>query len=89
MAKILISISDFYKDISKILLDSSKKILKENNLDFEQVIVPGAPRHVGLGHVLVVELLVGGVGDEGAGGGVGVEAGILAGVVEVYPRLSI
>ena len=42
MNKILISISDFYKDISKILLDSAVFILKKNNIAYEQVIVPGA-----------------------------------------------
>ncbi len=42
MTKILISISNFYQDVSTILLDSSKKVLKKNNLDYEQVIVPGA-----------------------------------------------
>ena len=42
MTKILISISDFYKDVSKILLKSAISVLKENNINYEQIIVPGA-----------------------------------------------
>ncbi|MFK7761102.1 MAG: 6,7-dimethyl-8-ribityllumazine synthase [Candidatus Midichloriaceae bacterium] len=42
MTKILISISDFYKDVSKILLKSATSVLKENNMNYEQIIVPGA-----------------------------------------------
>lgn len=42
MTKILISISNFYKDVSKILLDSATSILNDNNMNYEQIIVPGA-----------------------------------------------
>jgi len=42
MTKILISISDYYKDISKLLLDSAVSTLEKNSMNYEQIIVPGA-----------------------------------------------
>ena len=39
--KILLSISDFYENIPKILLDSAVLVLRKNNINYEYVIVPG------------------------------------------------
>ena len=41
MDKILISISDFYEDISKILLDSAILVLNKNKVRYEKITVPG------------------------------------------------
>ena len=41
MTKVLISISDFYKDISEKLLNTSVLELKKNDIQYEKVVVPG------------------------------------------------
>ena len=42
MAKILISISDFYKEVSEKLFNVSILELKKNNMQYEKIVVPGA-----------------------------------------------
>ena len=42
MAKILISVADFYKDISEMLLDATIPELKKNSISYKKIIVPGA-----------------------------------------------
>ena len=41
MAKVLISVANFYKDISQKLLDVSILELKKNNMQYEKIVVPG------------------------------------------------
>ena len=42
MKKCLIVYSDYYKDISKSLLDGSKKILKKNKIKYDQYRIDGS-----------------------------------------------
>ncbi len=41
MTKILISIADFYKDISDVLLHAAIPELKRNNFSYQKIVVPG------------------------------------------------
>jgi 6,7-dimethyl-8-ribityllumazine synthase len=42
MSKVLISISNFYEDISKTLLKAAVKELEKNKIPYDEIIVPGA-----------------------------------------------